>query len=117
MVQTSQLVASLERQSAIVHRLEGAPQLRAAASESHVAFVPYDNFEHVEVGTAVYGCALKMIVCSQVGTVRAVLAGEVTYKHPERDQQLRGRMIELDLADGGDAEEPVLFVGRKPLFF
>jgi len=39
----------------------------------------------------------------------------VLFKHPNRDKQLRGQMLELKLEDGADATDDVLFVGGRPL--
>jgi len=111
------LQASLERHDAILKSIRQSPQLRAADRKADVAFVPYSNFEGVTPGTPVYACALEMVICHEAGTVQAILPGEVTYKHPNRDKMLRGQMIELKLDDAGAAEENVLFVGRKPLLF
>ncbi|MBK9037084.1 MAG: hypothetical protein IPL61_38550 [Myxococcales bacterium] len=56
-----------------------------------------------------------MIVCSRAGKVLAILPGEVTGKHPHRDQTLRGQLVEIQI-DGAGAREDVLFVGGKPLW-
>jgi hypothetical protein len=111
------LQASLERHDAIVNSIGQSPQLRAAAQKAHVAFVPYSNFEGVKAGTPVYACALEMVLCRQAGTIKAILPGEVTSKHPQREKSLRGQMVELALDDTSAAEENVLFVGSKPLMF
>jgi len=111
------LQASLERHDAILKSIRQSPQLRASDRKADVAFVPYSNFEGVTPGTPVYACAVEMVICHEAGTVQAILPGEVTYKHPNRDKMLRGQMIELKLDDASAAEENVLFVGRKPLLF
>jgi hypothetical protein len=111
------LQASLERHDAILNSIRQSPQLRAADQKADVAFVPYSNFEGVKAGTPVYACAFEMVLCHEAGTVKAVLPGEVTYKHPNREKMLRGQMIELALDDANAAEESVLFVGRKPFLF
>ncbi len=108
---------SLERRDAILNSIRQSPQLRAAERKADVAFVPYSNFEGLVVGTPVYACAFDMVVCHEAGKVQAILPGEVTLKHPNREKILRGQMIELALDDADAAEENVLFVGRKPLLF
>ncbi len=108
---------SLERHDAILKSIRQSPQLRAADQKADVAFVPYSNFEGLKVGTPVYACAIEMVMCHEAGKVKAILPGEVTSKHPNRDKQLRGQMVELALDDADAAEENVLFVGRKPLLF
>jgi hypothetical protein len=111
------LQASLERHDAILTSIKQSPQLRAADQKADVAFVPYSNFEGVAPGTVVYACAFEMVLCHEAGTVKAILPGEVTYKHPHREKQLRGQMVELKLDDADAAEKNVLFIGRKPLLF
>jgi len=78
------------------------------------ALEPYENLDGVTNGTALYGCRLAMVGCHQVGTVIEVLPGEVTFKHPHRDSDVRGQMVELRMTDadalararGGDADAP-----------
>jgi hypothetical protein len=108
---------SLERHDAILKSIGQSPQLRAADRRADVAFVPYSNFAGLKVGTPVYACAIEMVVCHEAGVVQAILPGEVTSKHPNREKQLRGQMVELALDDTDAAEENVLFFGRKPLLF
>jgi hypothetical protein len=108
---------SLERHDAILKSIRQSPQLRAADRKADVAFVPYSNFDGLKVGTPVYACAIEMLICHEAGKVQAILPGEVTSKHPNREKQLRGQMVELALDDADAAEENVLFVGRKPLLF
>jgi hypothetical protein len=58
-----------------------------------------------------------MVLCYHVGEVLEVLPGEVQFKHPHRDKQLRGQMVELklDKEDADAASDDVLFAGGKPL--
>ena len=81
--------------------------------------MPYSNLDDVKVGSSVYACALEMIICHEVGSVRELLPGEVTYKHPFRDKDLRGQMVDLKLDDDErDAvAKSVLFVGGRPMLF
>ena len=44
-----------------------------------------------------------------------VLRGEITFKHPHRDQMLRGQMVELRMTDPDAATDDVMFVGSRPL--
>lgn len=110
------LKTALEREEKLVASLKNASYIKAMADEAHVAFVPYANLDQVKKGSPLYGCALTMIFCKKVGTVIEVLPGEVTFKHPNRDKQLRGQMIELKLEDASSATDEVLFVGGRPLF-
>jgi len=113
------LKSSLDRQDKLIASLEGSAYLRAIKDKATVTFVPYSNLSEVKQGEKLYACKLGMIVCFEVGEVMAVLPGEVQFKHPHKDKQLRGQMVEVKLnADDVDAaEEDVLFVGGKPLLF
>jgi hypothetical protein len=109
------LKSALAREDKLVESLKSASYIRAMADNAHVAFVPYGNLDQVKKGEPLYGCALTMIFCKKVGTVIDVLPGEVTFKHPNRDKQMRGQMIELKLEDASSATDEVLFVGGRPL--
>ena len=110
------LKIALEREDKLVASLKQSSYLRAIADGAQVAFVPYGNLKEVVKGNSLYGCKLGMVFCHKVGTVLDVLPGEVLFKHPNRDKQLRGQMLELRLDDGTDATDDVLFVGGRPLF-
>ena len=47
----------------------------------------------------------------------ALLAGEMVYKHPLHNTQLRGQPVQVQLADVHDAERKVLFAGGRPILF
>jgi len=110
--------SSLGRQDKIVDKLKKSSYLRAVEDGAAVAFVPYSNLSNVSKGTSVYACKVGMVFCHHVGEVLEVLPGEVQFKHPQRDKQLRGQMVEMRLDDEDDdaAAGDVLFVGSKPLF-
>jgi hypothetical protein len=109
------LRASLTREDELVKSLQNTSYLRALSDHAQVAFVPYGNMHTIDKGTSLYACRLGMIFCHKVGEVLEVLPGEVLFKHPKRDKQLRGQMIELKLEDGVAATDDVLFVGGRPL--
>lgn len=113
------LKAALERQDKIVDGLERSAYLRAINDGASVAFVPYGNLSDVRKGSGLYACKLGMVFCYHVGKVLEVLPGEVQFKHPQRDKQLRGQIIELvlDKEDSDAASDDVLFAGGKPLLF
>ncbi|MFT3698776.1 MAG: hypothetical protein QM831_36860 [Kofleriaceae bacterium] len=115
--QRDMLKLALEREDKLVASLKQASFLRAMADDAQVAFVPYGNLKTIEKGARLYACRLGMIFCHRVGTVLEVLPGEVQFKHPNRDKQLRGQMVELKLEDGAAATDDVLFVGGRPLLF
>jgi hypothetical protein len=109
------LKTALAREDKLVDSLKHSAYLRAMADGAQVAYVPYGNLDKVKKGDRLYGCKLGMIFCHNVGTVLDVLPGEVLFKHPNRDKQLRGQMIELKLEDGAAATDDVLFVGGRPM--
>ncbi|MEO8551118.1 MAG: hypothetical protein ABI678_14130 [Kofleriaceae bacterium] len=110
------LKTALERQDKLLGNLKQSAYIRAMADGAQVAYVPYGNLSKVDKGASLYGCKLGMMFCHKVGTVLDVLPGEVLFKHPNRDKQLRGQMVELKLEDGAAATDDVLFVGGRPLF-
>jgi hypothetical protein len=77
--------------------------------------VPYENLGGVRPGAQLYGCALMLLWCRPVGEVTQVLEGEVSLRHPVRQQMLRGVMVELSLGERQWAQEQLLHVGRPPL--
>ncbi|MEO6772926.1 MAG: hypothetical protein ABI467_07870 [Kofleriaceae bacterium] len=110
------LKTALAREDKLVGALKQSAYLRAMADGAQVAFVPYGNLAKVKQGDHLYGCRLGMVFCHEVGTVLEVLPGEVLFKHPNRDKQLRGQMVELKLQDGVAATDDVLFVGGRPMW-
>jgi hypothetical protein len=109
------LRSALEREDKLLESLKNSSYLKAMADGAHVAFVPYSNLSDMKKGAPLYGCALTMVFCKKVGEVMEVLPGEVTFKHPNRDKQLRGQMVELKLDSQESATDDVLFVGGRPL--
>jgi hypothetical protein len=109
------LKASLARQDQTIADLKQGAWLRALHDKATVALVPYKNIENVKPGTPIYACRAGFLVCRQVGSVLEVLRGEITFKHPHRDQMLRGQMVELRLTDPEAAIEDTMFVGSRPL--
>ena len=110
------LAASLRRQDQLITNLERSAYLRALRDGASVAVVPYDNLANAGKGTALFACRAAMLLCRRVGTVIEVLPGEVTLRHPHRERQLRGRMIELLLDEPQAARNEVLFLGGAPLW-
>jgi hypothetical protein len=109
------LKSALVREDKLLEALKNSSYLKAMADEAHVAFVPYSNLSNVKKGAPLYGCAMTMVFCKKVGTVVDVLPGEVTFKHPNKDKQLRGQMVELKLDSAESATDDVLFVGGRPM--
>jgi hypothetical protein len=95
------------------------PYYLTVSGESTVyfAFVPYDNQRSVAAGTAVYDCALNMVACTKVGTVKKVFAGEEHATHPIFRTDIRGFLIQMQLDHPESAKSKTVFLNRKPLLF
>jgi hypothetical protein len=106
----------MKDQDAVVGRLVQSPYLKAIENKVTLAFVPNQNLKNVKLGTPLYGCAWGLVWCKKVGTVKAVLDGEVQDIHPHDESIQRGLMLEVDVSEWG-ASETVLFAGSKPLWF
>jgi hypothetical protein len=108
---------SLERWDHMIATIVDSPYLRAAQRKDTIAFVPYDNISKAKAGASVYACAAGPLFCRNVGKVVAVLAGEMSAKHPTHNTQLRGQSVQVELSDAKAAEHAVLFVGSRPVLF
>jgi hypothetical protein len=111
------LTSSLSRIDQTISDLKGSAYLRAMSDEATVALVPYSNLEKAKPGAPVYACRASFVWCRPVGKVKEVLRGEVSFKHPRRDAQLRGQMVEIQLTEKTAGTEDILFVGGRPLGF
>ncbi|HEY5937309.1 MAG TPA: hypothetical protein VIU61_21820, partial [Kofleriaceae bacterium] len=109
------LKASITRQDQTIKDLQKSAYMRALDGNVTVALVPYGNLDEARAGTPVYACRLSFVICREVGIVKEVIPGEQSFKHPRRDAQVRGQLVELQLVDKGSSQEDVLFVGGKPL--
>jgi len=107
---------SLRRYDRLIENLVASNYLRALRDHATVAVVPYDNLDAVRVGAPLYACRFGVVACQRVGIVKALLPGEVMLRHPHRERQLRGRMIELALDNDAAARDDVLFAGGAPLW-
>src|ERR1051325_10937632 len=114
--QIDNLKLRIQDQDAVVNRLAQSPYLKAIENKVTLVFVPNQNLRNVKIGTPLYGCAWGLVWCHKVGTVKAVLDGEVQDIHPHDESIQRGLMLEIDVSDWG-ASEVVLFAGSKPLWF
>jgi hypothetical protein len=106
----------IKEQEAVVNRLAQSPYLKAIENKVTLAFVANQNLRNVKLGTPLYGCVWGLVWCRKVGTVKAVLDGEVQDIHPHDESVQRGVMLEVDVSEWG-ASEAVLFAGSKPLWF
>jgi len=106
----------IKDQDAVVGRLAQSPYLKAIENKVTLAFVSNQNLKNVKLGSPLYGCVWGLVWCKKVGTVKAVLDGEVQDIHPHDESIQRGLMVEVDVTEWG-ASETVLFAGSKPLWF
>jgi hypothetical protein len=106
----------IKDQDAVVNRLAQSPYLKAIENRVTLAFVANQNLKNVKLGSPLYGCVWGLAWCKKVGTVKAVLDGEVQDVHPHDESIQRGLMVEVDVSEWG-ASETVLFAGGKPLWF
>lgn len=106
----------MKDQEAVVNRLAQSPYLKAIENKVTLAFVANQNLKNVKLGSPLYGCHWGIVWCRKVGTVKAVLDGEVQDIHPHDESIQRGLMVEVDVSEWG-ASETVLFAGGKPLWF
>jgi hypothetical protein len=106
----------IEDQDAVVNRLSQSPYLKAIENKVTLAFVANQNLKNLKVGSPLYGCVWTLVWCRKVGTVKAVVEGEVQDIHPHDETIQRGLMVEIDVSEWG-ASETVLFAGSKPLWF
>jgi hypothetical protein len=114
--QVEQQKRLIKDQDAVVNRLAQSPYLKAIENKVTLAFVANQNLGNIKLGTSLYGCIWGLVWCHKVGTVKAVLDGEVQDIHPHDESIQRGVMLEIDVSDWG-ASEAVLFAGSKPLWF
>lgn len=115
-LQIEQQKRLIKDQEAVVNRLAQSPYLKAIENKVTLAFVANQNLRNVKIGTPLYGCVWGLVWCHKVGTVKAVLDGEVQDIHPHDESIQRGLMLEVDVSEWG-ASEAVLFAGGKPLWF
>ena len=115
-LQVEQQKRLIKDQEAVVNRLAQSPYLKAIENKVTLAFVANQNLRNIKLGTPLYGCIWGLVWCHKVGTVKAVLDGEVQDIHPHDESIQRGLMVEVDVTEWG-ANETVLFAGSKPLWF
>ena len=108
---------AIARQDRLLLSIHNIPYLKAAEQKLTIGFVPYSNAGKTTPGTAIYGCALGIILCRRVGQIDEVLDGEVTDKHPFFSKDLRGLFVRVNFKDAKWDRTQVLFLGRAPLLF
>ena len=107
---------SIAQHAQLLDTIRKSPWLRATERNVTVAFVPYDNLDEARPGEPLYGCALQLVWCKRVGVITEVYEGEVQARHPARNAELRGVMVEIELDDGRWVREAILHAGGPPSF-
>lgn len=108
---------TLGRIDALLASLYASPYLKAALQGQVLAFVPYQNLHNVMPGRPIYTCRLTLVWCNRAGEVVGSIAGEVLAKDPISGKDERGVYFHINLHDTKVAEQQILYVGRKPLWF
>lgn len=93
-------------------QLRSRPVFQATEMSLDVAFVPYTQLEGVEPGARVLSCVWGLFFCKDVGTVSALVPGEVVLPDPW-GSPARGQYAVLTLHDRSSAMAKVLRV-RAP---
>ncbi|MES4787773.1 MAG: hypothetical protein C4294_20400 [Nitrospiraceae bacterium] len=101
-----------------LQKLMASPYFVATNSEQdfhRYAFVPYENESSAKVGAPVFACYLEVVLCSKVGSIKAVTGTEERGRHPVFERDIRGFLVELDMTDMSAAKKHSLFFGSRPL--
>lgn len=114
-LQLDKIGSLLAEHEKMLAALRNSPYVRASKEPVTIAFVSYDNLPEVQMGSSVFGCELGFVLCRKTGTVTKILDGEVTSRHPITNRDLRGVMVEIQLADARWAEKPALMLNHAPL--
>jgi hypothetical protein len=103
----------------VLNMARRTPYYQAITRSKNVnfAFVPYSNKVSVHIGSPVFECYLNVIVCRQVGTVKAFFSEEQHAVHPLFRTDVRGFLVEIELTHPDSAESATLLLNRKPFFF
>ena len=103
--------AAGERSLAALHevmaQIESRPLYRATREHMDVAFVPYEQLEGVQAGARLLQCEAGIFFCRDVGSISAVLPGEIVTQDPWGDLA-RGRYAVLTLTDAAAVQERIL---------
>jgi hypothetical protein len=92
----------------LITEMRRRPVFRAIDAAQNVAFIPYAQISHVQVGASVFECrVLGMFSCESVGKVLEVLPGEVNMQDPW-GTPARGQYAILDLREPNAARAKAL---------
>jgi hypothetical protein len=96
--QRDALVERVAQVDEMVQTIEERPLFQAVERDLELAFVPYTQLSGVGAGADVYSCLWGLFWCRSVGTVSAMVPGEVVQADPW-GSQVRGEYVVLDLND------------------
>jgi hypothetical protein len=92
-----------------------SPLVAAAQKPAIVVFVPYGNRGSYQTAQPIYHCHLWLILCAPVGTIGALVDGEVTSTHPFFRREVRGNFYSVDLSGDEEAAQELLLFSSPPL--
>lgn len=107
--QAKAITERLDTVDELALQLRSRPIFQAAERSMEVAFVPYTQLEGVEPGARVLECLWGLFLCEEVGTVGALVPGEVILPDPW-GAPARGQYAVLELTDPEAAQSKVLRV-------
>jgi hypothetical protein len=106
----------LEQERNAMQLIERTPYASEYAKDSRsFAFAPYDTGS-IKADQPIYACSAEFILCREVGTVTAVYVNEEKVQNPVSlpvvASSIRGRVIEIHLAEPDVAKSTTLFLNR-----
>jgi hypothetical protein len=94
--QRDALVERVAQVDEMVQQIEERPLFQAVEGDLELAFVPYTQLDGVSPGAGVYSCLWGLFWCREVGSVSAMVPGEVVQADPW-GSQVRGEYVVLNL--------------------
>jgi hypothetical protein len=113
--QRDALVERVAQVDEMVQQIEERPLFQAVEKDLELAFVPYTQLAGVNAGADVYTCVWGLFWCRSVGSVSAMVPGEIVQADPW-GSQVRGEYVVLDLIDHEAARAKTLRIrgwGRR----
>jgi hypothetical protein len=106
--------AATARSESLLATIDGSPFRLAIEQDATLGFVPYDNVANVGAGATVSTCRMGAWLCTAVGTVDAILPGEVNGTNPVTGRPDRGKLVRLLLTKPEAATRSMLFASSSP---
>lgn len=87
------------------------PYFKAFEKPIQLVFIPYSEISGVSEGDALVDCAWSLVLCRQVGTIKALIPGEVNENDPW-GYTARGQYAEIELSNSTAIEKKVLRIRK-----